>query len=67
MRNLFVQYNDLGNHFGLQEAAFERAHEKMNNQIDEDEYYLCWEDFHQYHPNVARYEYEAKQKELQEV
>ncbi|MBO7733090.1 MAG: hypothetical protein J6S67_11070 [Methanobrevibacter sp.] len=35
--------------------------------IEEHEMYLSWEQFHKKHPEVDKWKWEQKQKELQEV
>lgn len=35
--------------------------------IDEDDYFEEWQEFHVKHPSVSKWEYDLKQKELQEV
>ena len=41
--------------------------QKERTMIEEDDLYLTWEEFHKKQPEVDKWEWEQKQKELQEV
>ena len=59
--NLFVEMNNLADHF------FKDYHEFVTKVIEEDDWFLSWRKFHKLHPEIDKWEWEAKQKELQEV
>lgn len=51
----------------LEKALKESLEKPKKKVVEEDDLFLEWSKFHEIHPDIEQWEYEKKQKEIQEV
>jgi len=51
----------------LTDGIYEASRDFIVKGVDDEDWYMEWDEFHKAHPTIAQWQYDAKQKEIQEM